>query len=115
TGCASAFAADLGALWTPVVPEARDMWLRSEGTLDAGSYALLAGPTIATESISFDGTEIVRPALGGVPQYRGFRLPRMDNRASHVISVRFHQAVAGEPAPVLAIVPQAELPALLVL
>ena len=114
-GCASAVAADLGAVWTPVVPEARAMWLRSEGTLDAGSYALLAGPTIATEAISLDGMEVVRPAVGGVPRYRGFLLPLLGTRSSHVITVRFHQAVPEQPTPVLAIVAQADLPARLVL
>ncbi len=115
TGWAAAVGADLGVVWTPVVPEARDTWLRSEGMLDAGSYALLAGPTIAAETISLDGAEIASPAVGGVPQYRGFLLPQMENRSLHVITIRFHQAVAEEPIPVLAVVPQAELPTLLVL
>jgi methyl-accepting chemotaxis protein len=115
SGCACAFAADLGAVWSPVVPEARGMWLRSEGALDAGSYALLAGPTIAPEAVSLDGTEVVRAAPGGVPQYRGFLLPTMYSRSFHVVTVRFHQAVAEEPRPVLAIVPQTELPARLAL
>ncbi len=115
SGCAAACAADLGAVWTPVVPEARDTWLRSEGTLDAGSFALLAGPTIATEEISLDGVALAPPAVGGVPRYRGFLLPRMETRSTHVITVRFHQAVAEEPAPVLAIVPRAGLPPLLAL
>jgi len=115
SGCASACAADLGTVWTPVVPEARTTWLRSEGTLDAGSYALIVGPTITTDVISLDGTEVEHPAAGGVPQYRGFQLPRLDTRSSHVITVRFHQAVSEEPAPVLRIVPQTGLAARLVL
>ena len=88
-GCASARAAVLGAVWTPVVPEARAMWLRSEGTLDAGSYALMAGPTIATEAISLDGTEVVRPAFGGVPRVQGVPPPR----TGHTILSRDHRAV----------------------
>jgi hypothetical protein len=115
SGCASVFAADLGAAWSPVVPEARTMWLRSEGTLDAGSYALVAGPTISTEQISLDGNEIPRRSAGGVPRYRAFLLPTLDSRSSHVITVRFRQAVPEEPTPVLAILPQAELPSRLAL
>ena len=60
-----------------MVPEGRDMWLRSEGTLDAGSFALLAGPTIGR------GRDLPRrrrahrvPIVGGVPQYRGYLLPQ---------------------------------------
>jgi methyl-accepting chemotaxis protein len=114
SGCATAFAADLGAVWSPVVPEARAMWLRSEGTLDAGSYALMTGPTITTDIVSFDGAEIARPASGGVPRYRAFPLPLMGTRGTHVVTVRFHGAVPDEPTPVLAIVPRAELTSRLV-
>ena len=115
SGCASAFALDLGAAWSPVVPEARAMWLRSEGTIDSGSYALVAGPTISAEEISLDGVDIVRTSGGGVPRYRAFSLPALDTHSSHVIAVRFRPAVADEPTPVLLIVPQAELPSRLAL
>ena len=115
SGCALLGAADLGAVWTPVVPEGRAMWLRSEGTLDAGAWALLAGPTIVAEMITVDGKEVARPAFpGGVPQYQGFHLPAQESPSVHVITVRFRSAVPESPPPVLSIVPGSDLPARLV-
>jgi methyl-accepting chemotaxis protein len=112
SGCALLRAADLGVVWTPVVPEGRAMWLRSEGPLDAGAWALVTGPTIVAEKIAFDGKEVPLSApLGGVAQYQGFHLPSLDSRSEHVITVRFRPAVAESPPPVLSIVLQSDLPA----
>jgi len=115
SGCALLSAADLGVVWTPVVPEGRAAWLRSEGILDSGSWGLLIGPTIAAEMITLDGAEIAWPApSAGVPQYQAFHLPVQQSRASHVITVRFRPAVPESPPPFLSIVPESDLPARLV-
>jgi hypothetical protein len=109
-GCALLGAADLGAAWTPVVPEGRAMWLRSEGTLAAGPKALIVGPTVSAETITLDGVEVVRPASSGVAQYRAYLLPPMAAGTSHVITVRFRQLVPTAAAPVLRVVAEDGLP-----
>jgi methyl-accepting chemotaxis protein len=115
SGCASVGAAELGAVWAPVVPEGRAMWMRTEGTIGAGSWALLVGPAIAADEIAVDGKKVERSAVSGVPEYRGFPLPRLDAGSSHVITVRFAAAVQELPAPLLWIVPRAGLSSRLVL
>ena len=105
SACTTCGAAQLGAMWTPVVPEAREMWLRSEGTVDPGAWALVAGPSIVTDEITLDGADVAHPNQGGVPRYAAALLPPMDAGASHVITVRFHSAVP-DGTPVLSIVPQ---------
>jgi len=109
-GCALLGAADLGVAWTPVVPEGRAMWLRSEGTLAAGPKALIVGPTVSADTIMLDGVEVVRPAFSGVPQYRAYLLPPLAAGTTHVITVRFHQLVPTAAAPVLRVVPEEGLP-----
>jgi methyl-accepting chemotaxis protein len=112
SGCALLSAADLGVAWTPVVPEGRAMWLRSEGMLDAGAWALVTGPTIVAEMVTLDGKEVsLAVPRSGVPQYQGFHLITQPGRSAHVVTVRFRPAVPESPPPVLSIVPQSELPA----
>ena len=92
-GSALLAAADLGDAWTPVVPEGRTMWLRSEGFLAPGSYGLVVGPTVAADAITVDGTDVVRPVFAGIPQYHAYLLPPVQDGASHVVTVRFHQVL----------------------
>ena len=99
--CALLPAADLGAEWTPVVPEGREMWLRTEGTVDGAARVLLAGPTILVDTVSLDGTDVLRPAADGVAAYRVLPLPQMDGGTSHVLSVRFRGAVPALGTPFL--------------
>ncbi|HET6452122.1 MAG TPA: hypothetical protein VFI08_12465, partial [Spirochaetia bacterium] len=99
--CALLPAADLGAEWTPVVPEGREMWLRTEGTVDGAARVLLAGPTILVDTVSLDGTDVLRPAADGVAAYRVLPLPQMDGGPSHVLSVRFRGAVPALGTPFL--------------
>jgi methyl-accepting chemotaxis protein len=108
-GCALLGAADLGAVWTPVVPEGRTMWLRSEGVLAPGAKALIVGPTVWADTITLDGQEVVRPPFGGVPQYHAYLLPSAAAGADHVLTVRFHEILPTETMPVLQVVPEAGL------
>ena len=103
--CAAAGAADLGKTWEPVVPEAANTWLRSEGMLPAGSFALLVGPTATAREIIFDGQVVERSVVGGVSEYRGMPLPSASAAATHVLSVRLQQSGITAAAPVLQIVP----------
>jgi methyl-accepting chemotaxis protein len=97
-------AAELGDTWSPTVPEARGMWLRSEGSLPAGAYVLLAGPSVGVDDVSLDGVSVARPEPGGVVQWAAFFLPALMDEAPHVLTVRFHQRGTGAAAPVLLIV-----------
>ncbi|HTZ52922.1 MAG TPA: methyl-accepting chemotaxis protein [Spirochaetia bacterium] len=108
-------AADLGEAWTPVVPEGRTMWLRSEGFLAPGSYGLVVGPTVAADAITFDGTDVVRPPLTSTPQYYAYLLPQAREGGPHVVTVRFHQVLPSPSDPVLSVVPEAGLGARLAL
>jgi methyl-accepting chemotaxis protein len=109
-GCALLNAADLGASWTPVVPEGQQMWLRTEGTAEGGATALLAGPTVRVDYVSLDGSDVSVPAMSGVPQYTGCPLPAMEPGTTHVVTVRFHEALPQAAPPVLQIVELAGLP-----
>jgi methyl-accepting chemotaxis protein len=113
--CASAFAADLGSSWAPVVPEARGMWLRSEGNLDPGPHALVAGPSVTPVDITFDGKTVGQIVIGGVPQYRGFALPQFSTAGFHVVTVRFQQSGTTSAPPAFWIEPLAGLAGRLVL
>lgn len=104
--CALLSGADLGAAWKPVVPEARTTWLRSEGTIAAGPYAVLVGPSAVPDMVILDGAIVERPLPGGVPEYRGFLLPTFSGQGTHVLSVRFHQTDITAAPPLLRIVPQ---------
>ena len=106
SGCATALAADLGAVWSPVVPEARTMWLRSEGTLDARLVRAHCGAHDLHRANLAGRRPGTSPLRRGVPRYRAFPLPNLDGRSSHVITVRFRQAVPEAPTPVLAIAPE---------
>jgi methyl-accepting chemotaxis protein len=107
SACVALPAADLGAAWAPVVPEAKDSWLRSEGTISGGPYAVLVGPSVNVDSVILDDQVIERPLGGSAPQYYGFLLPPLTGR--HVVSVRFRQSGMTAAPPVLHIVPQAGL------
>jgi methyl-accepting chemotaxis protein len=108
-------AADLGASWAPVVPEGRGMWLRSQGTLPTGLFALLVGPSAVAEEISFDG-QALKPALaGGVAEYRGYPLPSSDGLASHVLTVRYRRTGSTSATPNFTIVSREGLAARLAL
>lgn len=112
SGCAILSAEDLGAAWAPVVPEGRGMWLRSEGTLDAGAWSIVVGPAVAAEEITLDGTDIMLSTpLTGVPEYHAFDLPTQGSRSAHVITVRFSAAVVDSASPVLFVVPRLDLAA----
>jgi methyl-accepting chemotaxis protein len=115
SGCAFLPAADLGASWTPVVPEGHEMWLRSEGIMGEGAKALLAGPTIWVDYVSLDGTEVARPTPDGVPEFRVYPLPAAEGGVAHVITVRFHDAVPPFSPPILSLVATSGLPARLAL
>ena len=95
----------LGAAWTPVVPESRGMWLRSEGTLPAGVYALLAPPAAAVEQVTLDAMVVERPVAGGAPEYRAYILPAHTDPASHVLTVRYHATGITNALPAFAVVP----------
>jgi methyl-accepting chemotaxis protein len=105
SACATGWAGQLGAMWTPVAPEAREMWLRSEGTLGPGTWALVVGPSIVADEITLDSADIPLGGQDGVPQYRASLLPAIDFGASHVIAVRFHGALP-DGALVLSVEPQ---------
>src|SRR5271157_3151819 len=77
-------AADLGAVWTPSNGAGPGLGLQSEGTLPAGQFALVAGPTADLEEISFDGQVVGRPLTGGLPEYHGYPLPASDGAGRHV-------------------------------
>jgi uncharacterized protein YoxC len=109
--CSLLSAEDLGATWTPVVPEGSGMWLHSAGTLAAGSYAAIVGPSAATEEVTFDGVSVERPTVDDAPSYRGFLLPFIQGSGGHVVTVRFHQTGTTAAPPVLRIVPQEGLEA----
>jgi len=98
--------ADLGLAWNPVVPEGKGMWLRSEGSIGPGAFALLVGPSANADEISLDGTVVERPFNGGVPEYHGYLLPMLDARGTHVVTVRFHQTGLTVADPILKIVSQ---------
>jgi methyl-accepting chemotaxis protein len=112
---ASAFAANLGASWTPVVPEARGMWLRSEGTLGPGSFAVVSPPSVTPVDIMFDGKTVGQVVIGGVPQYRAFALPRSATTSVHVLTVRFLQSGTTSAPPAFWVEPLEGLAARLVL
>ena len=97
-------ATDLGASWTPVVPEGRGMWLRSEGTLPAGAYALQVGPSAVAEEIAFDGKALKQGIEGALGEYRAYPLPPSDGRTSHVLTVRYRQTGPTSAAPFFTIV-----------
>jgi hypothetical protein len=107
--CAALGASDLGAEWTPVVPEAREYWLRSEGNLGSGSFALLVGPSVSVDLVTLDEAVIARPLQGGAPEFHGFLLPSFTKPGKHVMSVRFSQSGMTASAPVLYVVPQSGL------
>ncbi|MGD0726655.1 MAG: methyl-accepting chemotaxis protein [Spirochaetia bacterium] len=108
-------AADLGAAWTPAAVAGPGVGLQSEGSLASGQFALVVGPTAEAEEISFDGRIIGRPAIGGVPEYRGYLLPQSDSVSRHVVTVRLVQSPATSSPPVLMIVPLEGLTARLAL
>lgn len=108
-------AADLGASWIPAVVEGPGTWLRSEGALPSGQFALVVGPTAAAEEVSFDGRVIVQPLVSSVPEYRGFVLPSSDTAGAHVVTVRLVLAPATSSPPALMIVPLKGLSARLAL
>jgi methyl-accepting chemotaxis protein len=101
----AAVGADLGASWVPVVPEAGSTWLRSEGMLPAGSFALLVGPSATATELSLDGQVVGRTAVGGVREYRALPLPPTGSAASHVLSVRLQESGVTAAFPVLQVVP----------
>ena len=104
-------AADLGGTWTPSSDAGPGVGLQSAGTLPAGQFALVAGPTADLEEISFDGQVVVRPMAGGVPEYHGYPLPSADSAGMHVLAVHMVQSPVVSSPPVLMILPQEGLSA----
>ncbi|HYW83300.1 MAG TPA: hypothetical protein VFB30_08590, partial [Spirochaetia bacterium] len=98
-------AADLGGTWTPSSGAGQGVGLQTDGTLPAGQFALVTGPTADLEEISFDDQVVVRPLSGGVPEYHGYPLPASDSSGSHVLAVRMVQSPVVSSPPVLMIVP----------
>jgi hypothetical protein len=115
--CASCMlpADPLGVAWTPVVPESRGMWLRSEGTLPQGISALLAPPAAAVEQIMLDAVVVERPIAGGAPEYRAYELPLIQDAARHVLTVRYHATGLTDALPSFVVVPGAGISARLAL
>jgi methyl-accepting chemotaxis protein len=108
-------AVDLGALWSPAVAAGPGTWLRSEGALPSGQFALVVGPTAAAEEISFDGRVIEKPLVSGLPEYRGFVLPSSDTAGAHVVTIRLVLSPATSSPPAMMIVPLQGLTARLAL
>jgi len=104
-------AADLGAAWTPSSGAGPGVGLQSQGTLPAGQFALVVGPTADLEEISFDGQVVGRPMTGGVPEYHGYPIPPSDSAGQHVLAVHLVQSPAVSSPPVLMILPQEGLTA----
>jgi methyl-accepting chemotaxis protein len=103
-------AEEIGRTWSPVVPEASGMWLRSEGTLADGPWTVIVGPSAIAREIVMDGADVPLGASDGVAQYRAYPLPTRLFPGVHVISVRYAQSQAVTAAPVLRILPSAEVP-----
>ncbi len=95
----------LGVTWTPVVPEGRGMWLRSEGTLPAGGFALVAPPAAAVDQVMLDAEVVERPADSAAPEYRAFMLPTSREVGTHVLTVRYHVTGLSDALPSFAVVP----------
>ncbi len=97
----------LGAAWTPVVPEGRGMWLRSEGTLPAGSFALVVSPAAVVEQVTLDAVVVERPVDAAAPAYRAFMLPATQDAGAHVLTVRYHATGITDALPTFTVVPGA--------
>ncbi len=91
------------------------MWLRSEGTLAGGEWAVIVGPSAIAREIILDGKALTLGTAAGTAQYRAYPLPANTASGDHVISVRYAAAQAVTDAPVLRILPLADVPVRLAL